>query len=247
MRCTGRILVIAFAAVMLLASATFAGDIFNCPTANQQQAGQIDLGFYWVDPHNPNPKAPSHLNCYKAYLGVTNEVEIDAHVFDFNHATPAKTYWNATVLVVKEDLRHPAVVLGVDDIAQSATYPAGPRMGQRADRAFFVAAAKTVNSPARGEKPKFPIVRLHLGVGTERHHGFFGGVQTKLTREIGAVALFLPDDVLFAPDDDEWIYGLMYTPGPQWPTFKIAKCGHKDVLGISYNFVGRQSERASRR
>jgi len=239
MKRTGSVLAAAALLTGLWAEAAFSRYILSCPTANQQKAGQIRLCFSAVDPHNSSPQAPSHVNCYRAYMGITDQVEIDAYVRAPNHARPSRTYWHATLLVLEEARANPAVVLGVSDIGRDWVYSAGARAGHRAERAFFMAAAKTVNPPAGGQKPEFPIVRLHLGAGTERHSGVFGGVQMKLNPKVGAVVLLLQDDALFAPDDHDSIYALMYTPGPQWPTFRIAKCGQKDVIGLSYDFLAR--------
>ena len=226
--------------IALWAGAALAEDIMNVPTANQQNAGAVKLAYTSSDPHNPNPAAPSHINCYKAFIGLTDRLEVDARVIDPNHGVMAKTHWNATALLVKEDAEKPNVVLGVNDISQQYVYSAGPRAGRRAERAYFLASAKTVvNAPVRGQAPKFPLVRLHLSVGTKRHSGIFGGLQAKVTPKLGAVAFFFRDDVQFAPDDSGWVYGINYTEGPGWPTIQIGKCGRSDMICASYNFAAK--------
>jgi hypothetical protein len=204
-----------------------------------RRGGAVKLAVISLDPHPTNPRAPTHTTCYKAFIGVTDDLELDARVIDPNHGTMPKTHWNATARLLHEDAENPNVVIGVNDITQQYVYSAGPRSGQRAERAYFVAAAKTLNPTARGKPPEFPVWRLHLGFGTRRNAGFFGGVQVKVSPKIGLVGFFLRDDVQFAPKHHDWVYAVNYAEGQQWPTLQIGKCGRADVICVSYTFGGR--------
>ncbi len=217
--------------VIACAGAVMAGDIVTVPTANQLKAGEVDLATYYVDVDRDSLIAPlrplgiDSVRIQTIYVGVTDNLEIDAHRYDVD-AIGTETIWNATYLVQEEDAKHPAVVVG------------GRDLGRAYDSAsYFISAAKTLNPPVGGP-PTEPVFRLHLSMGTEdktlfgekRHQGLFGGIQVLLRPadpQIGLVALH---------DGQDLITGVTYTPKPDWPTFKAGTFGGHWWVGINKTY-----------
>ncbi len=209
--------------VALMAGVAQAGDIVTVPTANQLKAGEVDVAAYYIGLDFDRP-APQFVRVQTLYVGLTDRIEIDAHRYDIDTAPTGNTIWIVSGLLLKEDAKRPAVVVGARDLE-----------GLMANTSYYVSAAKTLNPPAPGAAPKFPIVRLHLSLGTKddtllgetRHRGFFGGVQTLVTPKVGVVALH---------DGQDLITGVTYTHGPNWPTVKGGTFGDHWWVGVNYTF-----------
>ncbi len=224
-----------FAACLVLmglaAGAAMAGDIVTVPTANQVKAGEVDLAIYYIGLDNSalvdaiQPLDIDMVRAQTVYIGVTDQLEIDAHRYDVDELG-VKTIFNATWKLRDETPTMPIVVVGGRDLSR-----------EYAHASWFVSAAKTLNPPVGGPPTK-PIVRLHLSVGTEdntllgegRHEGLFGGLQIVLkpaTPFVGAIALYDGTDV---------ITGLTVVPKPGWPTLKGGTFGGHWWMGASYTF-----------
>jgi len=225
------VLVVCVLLVALGGGTVWAGDIVTVPTANQVKAGEIDVADYYIFVDNDaliEPIQPLDIDFVRAqtfYMGLTDEVEIDIHRYDVD-VLGADTIFNATVLVLKEDMKKPNVVIGGRDL--SNVY---------GNASYFLSAAKTLNPPVGGPPTK-PIVRLHLSLGTEdntlfaegRHEGLFGGIQVLFrpaNPAVGLVALHDGTDV---------ITGLTVVPKPGWPTLKGGTFGGHLWVGASYTF-----------
>jgi len=225
------LLLLSFVLVVLVAGTAMAGDIVTVPTANQVKAGEVDLADYYIFVDQNaliEPLQPLDIDFVRVqtmYVGITDEVEIDVHRYDVDVAG-VNTIFNATVLVLKEDMQKPNVVIGGRDLSRAYGHAS-----------YFVSAAKTLNPPVGGP-PTGPIYRLHLSLGTEdntlfgeeRHEGPFGGIQILLrptNPAVGLIALYDGQDV---------ITGLTYVPKPGWPTFKGGSFGGHWWVGISHTF-----------
>ena len=215
---------------VLAAVPVMAADIVTVPTANQLKAGEVDVAYYFLDLDFP-PGAPTGVNFLTLYVGVTDQLEIDAHRDEATGGPelPGRTIWNATWLLLKEDQRNPNVVIGGRNLD-----------GEGTKASWFISAAKTVMAPVGGPPSlQSPVVRLHLSVGTEddtllgetRHDGIFGGVQAMLSPQVGLIALH---------DGQDFIGGLTYTKNPKWPTFKGGVYGDHTWVGVSYTFNVKQ-------
>ena len=212
--------------VVLAAGAAPAGDIVTVPTANQLRAGEVDMAVYYIGLQD---LPMEFVRAQTLYVGLTDEIELDAHRYDVDPALPGikpETIWNATYLVLAEDAKQPSLVIGGRDL--SRTY---------GHASYFLSAAKTLNPPVAGP-PTEPIVRLHLSVGTEdntllgepRHEGLFGGIQAIVrpaSPMIGLVGLY---------DGQDIITGVTVVPEPGWPTIKGGTFGDHWWLGVSYTF-----------
>lgn len=232
MRCYSlRALGVMLVVVALTAGAALAGDIVTVPTANQVRAGEIDVAAYYIVVEDGSLIPPlrgmgiDFIRAQTVYMGLTDEVEVDAHHYDID-GVAADTIWNATVVVNKETQKRPIVVLGGRDLSNVYGHAS-----------YFLSAAKTLNPPVGGP-PTEPIIRLHASVGTEdntlfgepRHEGLFGGVQILLrpsSPALGLVALYDGQDV---------ITGLTFVPEPGWPTLKGGTFGGHWWVGASYTF-----------
>jgi len=225
------VLVACLLLVALGGGTVWAGDIVTVPTANQVKAGEIDVADYYIFVDNDalieaiQPLDIDFVRAQTFYMGLTDEVEIDVHRYDVD-VLGADTIFNATVLVLKEDMKKPNVVIGGRDLSNAY-----------GKASYFVCAAKTLNPPVAGPPTK-PIVRLHVSLGTEdntlfaegRHEGLFGGVQILFrpaNPAVGLVALHDGTDV---------ITGLTIVPKPGWPTLKGGTYGGHLWVGASYTF-----------
>ena len=225
------VLAVCLLLVVLGGGTVWAGDIVTVPTANQVKAGEIDVADYYIFVDNDaliEPIQPLDIDFVRVqtfYMGLTDEVEIDVHRYDVD-VLGADTIFNATVLVLKEDMKKPNVVIGGRDLSNVYGHAS-----------YFVSAAKTLNPPVGGPPTK-PIVRLHLSLGTEdntlfgegRHEGLFGGIQVLFrpaNPAVGLVALHDGTDV---------ITGLTVVPKPGWPTLKGGTFGGHLWVGASYTF-----------
>lgn len=222
------VLVVLVTTLAALAIPAFAADIVTVPTANQLKAGQFDLAYYYIGLDLP-PGAPENVQVQTLYIGLTNEIELDLHRYDVNN-DKASTIVNASVSLLRETPTMPDVVVGARNILQEDTTTYG---WDSNDMSYFICAAKTLNLPPSGP-PALPIVRLHAGLGTadpsllleDRHKGLFGGIQAKLTPEIGLVVLH---------DATDLITGLTFSPKtlPQL-TLKGGTYGDHWWVGLSY-------------
>jgi hypothetical protein len=223
------VLVVLVATLVAVGVSVFAADIVTVPTANQLKKGQVDVAYYWIGLDKPAGQ-PQHVQAQTVYLGLTDEIEIDLHRYEVDNDRDS-TVVNASFSLMRETTALPDVVVGGRNIFQAKTTN-NPAWDSN-DRSYFLCLAKTLNLPKQGP-PAFPIIRLHLSYGThdpsllgeDRHNGFFGGIQAKLTKQIGAIALHDGEDV---------ITGLTYSPS-QLPnlTIKGGGFGEHWWAGISY-------------
>ena len=110
------VLVVCLLLVALAGGTVWAADIVTVPTANQVKAGEIDVADYYIFVDNDaliEPIQPLDIDFVRVqtfYMGLTDEVEIDVHRYDVD-VLGADTIFNATVLVLKEDMKKPNVSL----------------------------------------------------------------------------------------------------------------------------------------
>ena len=205
------------------AASVFAGDIVTVPTANQLKAGEFDVAGYYIGLDMPTG-APQHVTAETLYYGVTNDLEVDVHGYQVDKGKDYAVLI-ASYRLLAETATQPIVVIGGRNLT-------GTDSGGGCDnRSYYLSAAKTLNPPGPGG-PKWPIVRLHLSVGTadntilgrNRHEGLFGGVQLRLSPKIGLVAL---------NDSRDLITGLTFDPIKEL-TIKGGTYGTHWWAGISY-------------
>jgi hypothetical protein len=221
-------LIFALLLLCVLGASCWAADIVSMPTANQMKAGEVDTAgyYFFLDFDKPMPQ---FVRVETLYVGLTDKLELDLHRYDLDRVAPA-TLCIASYKLLSENQKQPDLVIGAKDIADREFNPAVPRK-----TSYFLSAAKTLNPPAPGMAPKLPIWRLHVSIGTEdpsllgetRHEGIFGGIQTLLTPQIGAIVLH---------DGRDLITGLTITPNKSWPTIKGGTFGDHSWVGISYTW-----------
>jgi len=209
--------------VALWAGVARGADIVTVPTANQLKAGEVDVAVYYLGLDFPEPM-PQFARVQTLYVGVTDRIEIDLHRYDLDGDPQPDTIWIMSALVLKEDSKTPALVVGARDLDE-----------QLADTSYYLSLAKTLNPPQPGAAPTFPIWRLHLSVGDDddsllgetRHDGLFGGVQVLVTPKLGVIALH---------DAQDLITGVTYTHDRNWPTLKAGTFGDHWWVGANYTF-----------
>ena len=225
------VLVACLLLVALAGGAVWAGDIVTVPTANQVKAGEIDVADYYIFVDKDaliEPIQPLDIDFVRVqtfYMGLTDKLEIDVHRYDVD-VLGVKSIYNATYVLLAEDMKRPIVVIGGRDLSR-----------EYAKASYFVSAAKTLNPPVGGP-PTEPIIRLHLSLGTEdgtlfgeeRHDGLFGGVQILFRPANPAVGLVV------LHDGTDVITGLTVVPKPGWPTLKAGTFGGHWWVGANYTF-----------
>jgi len=207
--------ILAMAAICAMCAVpVLAADIVTVPTANQLGPKEFDLAAYYISLDQTAlglpPNGPDYVTVQTLYLGVTKELELDVHAYQIHRAKEIGATKNsyevliATYRICPETAKNPIIVLGGRNLTQ-----ANDGMGHD-DVSWYMSAAKTINQKPGGP-PKWPIIRLHLSAGTpdntilgfDRHDGIFGGVQLRLSPQIGAIVL---------NDSRDTITGLTFDP-----------------------------------
>lgn len=181
-------------AVLMIAGSVLADDIVTMPTANQLKAGQVDVAAYYLKLDEPTQpmRMPQHVNYETLYVGITNQLELDAHVADVD-GDRTSTVLVGSYKILGETQKLPDVVLGCRNLLGEQTTNNPALKDRSQDRSYFISTAKTFFGDAN--KPGPPLVRVHLSFGTpdwtllglERHNGLFGGLQFLFRPELGAV------------------------------------------------------------
>jgi len=215
-------------AVLMIAGCVLADDIVTMPTANQLKAGQVDVAAYYLKLDLPSA-APQHVNYETLYVGITDRLELDAHVAAVDKdRTSTVLVGSFKVLGETKDL--PDLVVGCRNLLGEATTD-GPLYDKSKDRSYFISAAKTFfMNPTQ---PGPPLVRAHLSLGTadwtllgeKRHEGLFGGLQFLFRPEIGAV---------IEDDGQDLITGLTIMPKNSGLTIKGGTFGDHWWAGLAF-------------
>lgn len=216
-------------ALMLMAGCAVADDIVTMPTANQLKAGEVDVAAYHLGLDMPSA-APQSVSYQTLMVGITNNLELDIHRADVDKDETSNVIV-AQYKLLSETAVKPDLVFGVRNLTGEATTLDPTLRGKTEDRSYYVAAAKTffLNPAAPGA----PLVRVHLGLGTEdwtllneeRHEGLFGGLQFLLKPDIGAVVEY---------DGTDMITGLTYMPKNTGLTVKGGTYGDHWWAGLAY-------------
>jgi hypothetical protein len=189
--------------------------IVTMPTATQVEERDVSLNYYWVDLRPLSPFAPDTLQIAACYLGLTSRFELG-----LTYLKPESVHGQTNVgvqyLAVEETRDRPACAVGLEDITRDS-----------GDTSLYIALAKTV-TPMKGRAPTFPAVRLHLGYGTEPRSAVFGGVQIRLSREVGVLAL---------SDGEEQIYSVSYFVPETRLSLKVGTWGHARWVGAEYRLA----------
>jgi hypothetical protein len=217
------------ALLLALTATIWAADIVTMPTANQLKQGEVDAAVYYLDLDMP-AGAPQHVNYQTLYVGITDWLELDVHRADVDNDKESIVLVSS-VKVLSETNTQPDVVIGVRNLTGEATTNNPLFREASDDPSYFVAAAKTF---FLRETPGPPLVRAHLGLGTEdatllgeeRHDGLFGGLQFLFVPTLGAVVQH---------DGADLITGITYMPANTGLTLKAGTYGDHRWVGIAFN------------
>lgn len=220
----------AIALVMLAGCYAVADDIVTMPTANQLKAGQVDVAAYYLKLEMPLAAQPQHVNYETVYVGITDRLELDAHIADVDNDRTS-TVLVGSYKLLGETKELPDLVVGCRNLTGTATTN-NPAIHDRSEkRSYFVSAAKTFF--ANPAQPGPPLVRAHLSLGTEdwtllgevRHRGVFGGLQFLFKPELGAV---------IENDGQDTITGLTIMPRNSGLTIKGGTFGSHWWAGLAF-------------
>lgn len=221
------------AALLMLAGSVLADDIVTMPTANQLKQGEVDVAAYYLKLDMPNAgphPAPQFVDYQTLYVGLTDRLEVDAHRADVQRDRDA-TIIVASYKVLGETQALPDVVIGCRNLFGTATTNNPAVKGKSDDQSYFICGAKTLfMNPA---KPGPPLVRVHVGLGTEdwtllgevRHRGLFGGLQFLFRPDVGAVV---------ENDGQDMITGLTIMPKGTGLTIKGGGFGDHWWAGMAF-------------
>ncbi len=221
--------VIVCIAVMMLASCVFADDVVTMPTANQLKAGEIDVAAYYLKLDMPTG-APQHVNYQTVYVGITDRLELDAHIANVD-VDRDSTVLVGQFKVLSETQKLPDLVVGCRNLTGQPTTNLKALHDRSKDRSYYVSAAKTFF--ANPDQPGPPLVRLHVSLGTsdwtllaqERHNGLFGGMQFLFRPEVGCVLEY---------DGQDLITGLALMPKSTGLTIKGGTFGEHWWAGLAF-------------
>ena len=179
--------VVSVLAVLVTAGSALATDLVTMPLGNRApvQGWEVD-GIYVAT--DAGPLGPDYTVFLEGYYQATPEIEVG-----FIHVKPegvdSQTEVSAAYSILLETAEKPAVIVGAYNLL-------GSDWGASDDISPYVMAAKTLRLPKLGP-PSFsdPVIRAHLGYGTEYHgDALFGAVQALLTPNIGAIVLHYNDE-----------------------------------------------------
>ncbi|MCX6343616.1 MAG: hypothetical protein NT018_00915 [Armatimonadetes bacterium] len=216
--------------LLFVVSCAFADDIVTMPTANQLKAGELDAAVYYLNLDTP-AGAPQFVQMQTLYYGLTDKLELDIHRSAIDNVKTS-TILVGSYKLLSESPTTPDLVVGCRNIGGAATLPDAPGISNKTrDRSYFLAAAKTFFF--NPEQPGPPLVRVHLGIGTEdwtllgekRHDGIFGGLQFLLRPELGLVV---------EHDGQDLITGITIMPKNSGLTIKGGMFGDHTWVGIAY-------------
>ncbi len=209
---------LAVALALIAQQMVMGSSIITMPTADVAPVGTVNVASYVVSFNDMPAGAPTGMNVHIAYAGIAKNLELEANVYDVNKGAPTQEFVVLTYKMLDETATRPQVSVGVKN-------PFGETLGGDDDATLFIAAVKVVKAPAPGE-PFSPVVRLHLGLGTNYHEGIFGGAQCLLTPKLGVAALNDTNDTLIAAT---------FKPSDKSPTFKAGTLGDHTWFGIDYD------------
>lgn len=229
-----RTLLFVLALAAMAGCCALADDIVTMPTANQLKMGEVDVAAYYLTLDFPKP-APQFVQYQTIYVGLTDRIELDIHRAAVDKDTTS-TVLVGQVKLMSETMITPDVVIGLRNITGAATTSNNPftMMDERKlseKRSAYLAAAKTFFfNPL---KPGPPLVRVHLGLGTEdwtllgerRHDGLFGGLQFLVAPWLGAVVQH---------DGQDIITGLTIMPPKTGLTLKGGTYGDHTWVGLAW-------------
>lgn len=214
---------LAVAFVLIVQQMVLGSSIITMPTADVAPPGLINLAAYAVNFDGSTPLGDTSMTVYIAYAAIAKNLELEANVYDYNNSGFKQDFFVLTYKVAEQTATMPQISVGVKNLN-------GEMLGNDDDPfddapTYFVAAVKVLSGPAPGE-PFKPVVRLHVGLGTNYHEGLFGGLQALVTPQLGLAALNDANDTLLAAT---------YKPSPNSPTFKAGTLGDHTWFGIDYD------------
>ncbi|MHB9134618.1 MAG: hypothetical protein ACYDBB_26390 [Armatimonadota bacterium] len=216
-----------------LAACAWAADIVTMPTANQLKQGEIDVAYYYLALDLPDG-APQSVHYQTLYVGLTDWLEVDAHRADVDK-DKTSVVLVGSIKLLSESPTKPDLVIGVRNFTGTATTNNPMGLEASKDASYYITAAKTFFlQPA---KPGPPLVRVHLGLGTEdntllgesRHKGLFGGLQALFVPTVGGIVQY---------DGRDLITGLTYMPKGTDLTLKFGTYGDHKWVGVSWLHKG---------
>jgi len=215
-------------AVLMIAGCAVADDIVTMPTANTMKAGQVDVAAYYLKLDTPGNQ-PQHVNYETVYVGLTDRLELDAHIAAVDKDRTS-TVLVGSVKLLAETQKLPDLVIGCRNLLGEQTTNNPALAGKSEDRSYFVSAAKTFFM--NPNQPGPPLVRAHLSLGTadwtllgeKRHQGVFGGLQFLFRPDIGAIV---------ENDGQDTITGLAFMPKNTGLTIKGGTFGDHWWAGLA--------------
>jgi hypothetical protein len=182
--------IVALLVVLALAVAmvpAFAADIVGMPVGNLPKAGNVEFNYiYWREP----VPGLSHIGVAEVYYGITDQLEINTLTFAAQ-GRGTETELNVSYAVLPETAQKPSLIVGATNLAEKGARALPGQAAPNAKVSPFALSAYNVMVP-QGGPPSLtnPLIRLHLGYGSEMHADkVFGGVQFLVAPHLGGAIL----------------------------------------------------------
>jgi len=174
--------------VLLAGAAAWAGDIISMPTGNMVQPGNFELNYIFWDlegvPAEGGGTIGDSAQIGELFVGATKNIELDVlHVDlqDVDNFTELNLYGQ----VLKETADRPGMVVGLTNVTGSNWLQSEDMASDKRISPFVIFSYNAVQ-PAAAPNWNDPLVRLHLGYGTNYHENTpFGGAQIAFTPQFG--------------------------------------------------------------
>jgi len=187
-----RMTVAVIVVLMCMGGVAWAGDIVAMPTGNMVPQGQYEAHYiYWDMDSIPTPGGTvrEHLNVLEFFAGVTDDLEIDVLSLwpqGLDDIQEVNVYYR----VLEETPLKPSLIVGATNVTGENWLPSTERPGPIGDTRVspFVLGSYNIMVPQGGPPSlRNPLVRLHLGYGTNFHEDKpFGGMQILVHPALGA-------------------------------------------------------------
>jgi hypothetical protein len=203
-------LIFALALVSVWAAPSFQGysGLINIPTADSLDAGEYNVAGFVVQGDN-NDKAIGTAN-----VGLLAGLEMGVS-YEKAEGARGETLINGKFNFMSEGMVRPEIAVGVADI------------NDRLDMSPYFVMSKSLTGPLNVLHKEIINPRLHLGVGSGRFDGVFGGVSVG----IGKIASLMVEQ-----DSNQMNAGLRFNVSPELQVHLGAFDDFKDFgFGLSYN------------
>ncbi len=177
---------VAAAAVLLLGSVAFCGDVATVPMGNLMPDTNIEYNYIFVQPQGGAP-----VHWAEVFYGIEDRLEIGFHAVQ-PAGGPLSIEMTANWTAITETDDRPSVNIGFYN-------PNGANIGGSTLFSPYIVAAYNIREQHGPPHFSDPIIRGHLGYGWGRHGNmFFGAIQAQVGHRLGLVVANYQGRMMYA-------------------------------------------------